>query len=317
MIEVEVTHRRIDAEGIVLLELTPTNGTGLPEYSPGAHVDMHLGNGLTRQYSLCGRATDKKSYTVAIQREVESRGGSSHVHDHIEVGSKLKIGSPRNLFSLDPSARRVILFAGGIGITPIISMAEELHASGVEFAMHYCARSRTRMALLDRIIGTPIGHSSFLHADDEPDTKLSDTSSAIGAPTEATHLYVCGPNGFMDHVLKTAGELGWPASQLHQESFSAPAIVESQEKGFELLLARSGRVVTVSPTQTAADALLEAGVDVSIACGQGICGTCITPVLDGLPDHRDMCLSSVDHECNDKFTPCCSRSRSGRLVLDL
>jgi vanillate O-demethylase ferredoxin subunit len=315
-ISVTVAAKRVEADSIVSFTLRATDGAPLPAFDAGAHIDVHLPIGLTRQYSLCNAPTDRAAYQIAVLREPAGRGGSAAMHDTVHEGDALLIGAPRNLFPLHAGHESSILLAGGIGITPILAMAEHLHAQNRTFRMHYCVRDLTRAAFLDRIRGSAYASALTMHVDsDGPESRL-DLRAELASCRNRTHLYVCGPRGFIDHVIDTATLAGVPADCLHVEHFSAQSAA-SGETAFEVELASSGQRIHVPANESVAQALQRHGVDVPLSCEQGICGTCLTPVLAGQPDHRDQFLTAEEHAANDQFTPCCSRSKTEVLVLGL
>lgn len=316
MIKVRVASRARAAEGIVRLDLVCAEGRDLPPFEAGAHVDLFLENGLTRQYSLCNDPADRGRYQIAVLREPTSRGGSAYVHEALTEGATLDISVPRNLFALDEAAEEHLLFAGGVGVTPILAMARRLHALGSPFVLHYCARDRSRAAFLDELSAAPFAEAVRLSFDAEPDTRL-DLDATLARPAPERRLYVCGPDGFMTHVIDGALARGWTPAQIRKEHFAAAPVAEGEDQPFELLIASTGQVVPVAAGQTAAQALEAAGVFVPVSCEQGVCGTCLTRVTDGEPDHRDAFQTDEERAANDQFTPCCSRARSPRLVLDL
>jgi vanillate O-demethylase ferredoxin subunit len=317
LIKVQVTRHQHEADDIASLELAPVDGPHLPQFEAGAHIDVHIREGLVRQYSLYELPQPDGRYRIGVLREPQSRGGSAHLVDAVQEGDILHISAPRNHFALAAGATDVVLLAGGIGITPILCMAQQLARDGVPFTLHYCGRSLPRMAFVERLRAAPWAERVQLHADDGPPTQRLDAVAAVGAPAPGRHLYVCGPTGFMAHVLETASGLGWPGERLHQEYFAAPATNTSCDGAFELELRRSGRRITVPADLSAARALLEAGVDVPVSCEQGVCGSCLTRVLDGEPDHRDLYLTEEERARNDAFLPCCSRAKTPCLVIDL
>jgi len=314
MIKVRVASRAQAAEDIVRLDLVCAEGRDLPPFDAGAHVDLFLGNGLTRQYSLCNDPADRSRYRIAVLREPASRGGSAYVHEALTEGATLDIGLPRNLFALDETAEEHLLFAGGLGVTPILAMTRRLHALGSRFVLHYCARERSRAAFLDELAAAPFAEAVRLSFDDEPDTRL-DLDAALADPAPGRRLYVCGPGGFMTHIIDGALARGWTPDQIRKEHFAAAP--QGENRPFELLIASTGQVVPVAADQTAAQALEDAGVFVPVSCEQGVCGTCLTGVKGGEPDHRDAFQTDAERAANDRFTPCCSRARTPRLVLDL
>ena len=316
MIKVRVASRAQAAEDIVRLDLVCPEGRDLPAFEAGAHVDLFLGNGLTRQYSLCNDPADRGRYRIAVLREPASRGGSTFVHKTLTEGMTLDISLPRNLFALDETAEEHLLFAGGVGVTPILAMARRLHALGHAFVFHYCARDRSRAAFLDELAAAPFANAVRLSFDAEPQTRL-DLDIALADPAPSRRVYVCGPGGFMAHVIDGALVRGWAPDQIRKEHFAAAPPPEGENRPFELVIASTGQVVPVAADQSAAQALEAAGVFVPISCEQGVCGTCLTRVTDGQPDHRDAFQTEEERAANDQFTPCCSRARTPRLVLDL
>ena len=315
-IEVRVANKVIEADGICSYELLPTNGAPLPRFEAGAHVDVHLPGSLVRQYSLCNSPHETHRYQIGVLRNADSRGGSQAMHDHIDVGSVLTISAPKNHFPL-ADAKRTLLLAGGIGVTPILAMAEALAEKGAAFELHYCARSREKAAFKERLGASYFAGCVQFHYDSDVDAQKLDLPAVLGAPDPDTHLYVCGPQGFIDYVLGTAKAGGWPTAQLHVEYFSAAAVDTTGDQAFDVKLASSGRVVTVPPGKTVIKVLLDAGIDIPYSCEEGVCGTCLTRVLEGVPEHRDMYLTEEEQAANDQFTPCCSRAKTKMLVLDL
>jgi vanillate O-demethylase ferredoxin subunit len=317
VLEVRVIERRAEAEDVLSFELRRADGAALPPYAAGAHIDVHLPDKLVRQYSLCGPHAKPDTYLIGVLKEASSRGGSKALHERVQVGDTLLISEPRNKFPLDLHARRSLLFAGGIGITPILAMADELARDGRDFELHYCTRSRARMAFIERIAASPWAAKASLHFDDGAADQRLDAARVLGAPADDTQAYVCGPGGFMNHVLGSARTLGWQEARLHREYFVAEPVDHGADKPFELELRRSGRTIFVPSDKSAAAALADAGVEVPLSCEQGVCGTCLTRVLGGVPDHRDFYLTDEEHQRNESFTPCCSRSLTPRLLVDL
>jgi vanillate O-demethylase ferredoxin subunit len=316
-LQVRVVRKTSEALDIASFELVNVDGRPLPAFSAGSHVDVHLPGGLTRQYSLCNDPGDSSHYQVAVLRDAASRGGSCAMHDQVSEGDVLHISAPKNHFALAHEARHSILLAGGIGVTPILCMAERLARTGASFEMHYCTRSAERTAFRGRIAASAFAARVQFHLDDgETDQKLP-LGALLSSVAAGVHLYVCGPKGFMDWVLGAARSSAWPAEQLHYEFFGAEVATSVDDATFEVQLASSGRVVVVGRDQTVVEALAAAGIEVATSCEQGVCGTCLTRVLEGVPDHKDMYLTPEEQAANDQFTPCCSRAKSARLVLDL
>ena len=316
MIEVVVTARHDEAVDICSYELAAADGQALPAFSAGAHIDVHLADGLVRQYSLCNHPQERHRYLIGVLKDAASRGGSQALHEQVRQGDRLRISAPRNLFALHEGAERSLLFAGGIGITPILAMAEALARDGAPFELHYCARSSERAAFLARLRAAPFADRVQVHFDEQPETRL-DAAQVLANPQPGQHLYVCGPAGFMAHVLDTAKAQGWGEDHLHREYFAPLAVDTSADGSFAVKLNRCGRTFQVPADKTVVQVLESHGVEVPISCEQGVCGTCLTRVLEGVPEHRDLFLTEEEQAANDQFTPCCSRARSALLVLDL
>jgi vanillate monooxygenase ferredoxin subunit len=313
-LKLRVARKAVEALDICSFELTALDGRALPAFSAGAHVDVHLPGG---PYSLCNSPAESHRYLIGVLKDPASRGGSRAMHDAVNEGDLIEISEPRNQFALASDAQRHLLLAGGIGITPILSMAEQLATSHAAFELHYCTRSRERTAFAERITHSRFAERVTLHVDDGPAAQQLDLGALLDVPQPGTHVYVCGPKGFIDAVLSRARGHGWPETQLHVEFFTAAPTATEADSSFEVELSSSGRVIAVPRDQSVVQALAAAGVELMTSCEQGVCGTCLTRVLEGVPDHRDVYLTPEEHAANDQFTPCCSRARSARLVLDL
>jgi vanillate O-demethylase ferredoxin subunit len=302
------------APDVVVIDLAPADGGRFPAYTAGAHIDVALGSGLVRQYSLCG-PLETGHYRLAVLNEPSSRGGSRAMHA-LKVGDQVQISLPRNRFPV-VTAHRHLLFAGGIGITPLLAMVRQLEHEGADYALHYCVRSRSRAAFLPELADNP---RVILHVDDGELGQMLEIARDLGEPQPDTSVYVCGPAGFMDYVLGKAEALGWPPEALHTERFSSSTPTASQHAGgsggFTVHLASTGAEYQVPPGRSVLDVLLENGVDAPSSCQLGICGECVVRVLTGEPDHRDEVLTD-DERAEGLFTPCSSRALSSRLELDL
>ncbi|WP_066709921.1 PDR/VanB family oxidoreductase [Curvibacter delicatus] len=316
-LSVRVARKAVEAQDIVTLELVATDGSALPAFGAGAHVDVQLPGGITRQYSLCNDPQETHRYLIGVLRDPASRGGSKAVHDLVKEGDVLQISTPKNHFPLAHDAKKSLLLGGGIGITPILCMAERLANTGADFELHYATRSPERTAFRERIAKSGFADKVAFHFDDGAAAQKLDLAQLLVKPEAGTHLYVCGPKGFMDAVLNTAREKGWPEEQLHYEFFGATVEKSDSDASFEIKLASSGRIVMVPKDKTVTQALAEAGVEIMMSCEQGVCGTCLTRVLEGVPDHKDSYLTPEEQAANDQFLPCCSRSKTPQLVLDL
>lgn len=317
LIDVRVARKVTEADGIAGFDLVRLGGDALPRFAPGAHIDVHLASGMVRQYSLCNPASETHRYQIAVLRDPTSRGGSEAIHSQLNEGDVLRISAPRNHFPLQDGVAHTLLMGGGIGITPMLCMAESLARSGSSFELHYCTRSVNRTAFLVALRNAKFVDKVHFHFDDgTPEQKL-DIGAKLSTCPPDTHLYVCGPKGFMDAVLGKAREQGWPESRVHFEYFSAEVVHKVDDGAFEVELASTGEVVLVAPDQSIAAALIARGFEIPLSCEQGVCGTCLTRVISGAPDHRDMYLTPSEQDQNDKILLCCSRSKSSRLVLDL
>ncbi|MCD5994065.1 oxidoreductase [Pseudomonas sp. CDFA 602] len=316
MIDVTVLSRTNEALDICSYELVRTDGEPLPPFTAGAHIDVHLPDGIIRQYSLCNPPNERHRYLIGVLNDPASRGGSRSLHQQIQQGAQLRISEPRNLFALADHARRTLLFAGGIGITPILCMAEQLAQNGADFELHYCARSAERAAFIERLKQASFADRVRLHFDEQPETRL-DALGILAGPQPDTHLYVCGPSGFMQHILESARESGWQEDRLHGEYFSAAPVDTHNDGSFSVEIGSTGQVFAIPADKTVAQVLESHGIDIPLSCEQGVCGTCLTRVLKGVPDHRDLFLTEDEQALNDQFTPCCSRSKTPLLVLDI
>ncbi|HJU22993.1 MAG TPA: PDR/VanB family oxidoreductase [Casimicrobiaceae bacterium] len=308
---VRVVGVRDIAVDIRAYELAAADGRPLTPYAAGAHIDVHVPSGVVRQYSLCGDIDAHDRYRIAVKKESDGRGGSISMHEDAEVDTFLAIGAPKNYFPLAQEARSNLLIAGGIGITPIYAMAQELERERRDWTLHYCARSAAHAAFL-RELAALAPQRINAHLSEAP---VLDIGRLLADQSDDVHVYCCGPVGLMSAV-KTA-TAGWDEARVHFEWFAAPAIDHAQDRSFEVELARSRIVVTVPADRTILDVVREAGIDVPSSCEEGVCGTCETKLLAGEADHRDLLLSAKERDENKSMMICCSRARSKRLVLDL
>ncbi|MBB3139623.1 PDR/VanB family oxidoreductase [Halomonas organivorans] len=317
---VEVKARREEARDIVTFELADPHGRPLPAFGAGAHIDVRVPSqgqeGLVRQYSLCNHPEERDRYQIGVLRDPNSRGGSVAMHDQLQEGDLIQISAPKNHFPLEP-AKRILLLAGGIGITPLLCMAERLAHTGADFELHYCTRSPERTAFRERIDAAGFADRVRFHFDDGDEDQKLDLAGLLATPDPDARVYVCGPSGFIDAVMSTAKAQGWPDERLHSEYFAGAVTASEDDDSFEVRLASSGASYTVPADKTVHQVLAENGVEIMVSCEQGVCGTCLTRVLEGEPDHRDLFLEDHEHAANDQFTPCCSRAKSKVLVLDL
>ncbi|MCA8864397.1 MULTISPECIES: PDR/VanB family oxidoreductase [unclassified Halomonas] len=309
-----VVRRDIQTNEIAVIDLAAESGADLPAFEAGAHIDIHLDEGLVRQYSLSNPPGERHRYRLGVLLDPASRGGSRAVHERLHEGVQVKVSAPRNLFPLDGSAPHSLLVGGGIGITPMIAMAYELHDAGRSFELHYCCRGREKAAFIDELEAA-FGDALVMHFDDGEASQRLEIETLLASQPAQTHLYVCGPTGFMDWVMNAARQAEWPQSRVHSEYFSAE--VDTSGTAFEVEAVASGVTVQVEEGMSIAQALKAAGVKVNVSCEEGVCGTCICEVLEGTPDHRDHFLSEEEKEDNDQIAVCCSRAKSARLVIDL
>ena len=315
---VRVARKTLAAEGICCVELVPANDVHvLPAFTAGSHVDVYLPGDIVRQYSLCNDPVETDRYVLGVLSDPNSRGGSRAMHEAVMEGCTLEISVPKNHFELSPNAQQHVLFAGGIGITPILSMVQFLARNSQPFKMHYCTRSKATTAFAQALSVPSLAPHVTHYFDDVIDAPKLELETELKAVHPGTHIYVCGPKGFMDWVLGTARSYGWPENQLHYEFFAAEAPDLSDAGSFNVRIASSGQIIHIPKDKTVVQALAECGIDIETSCEQGICGTCLTGVKEGRPDHKDLFLTQEERDLNDQFTPCCSRSLSPFLLLDL
>jgi vanillate O-demethylase ferredoxin subunit len=316
LIDVIVSRKQQEASGIASYELVHADGAELPAFTAGAHIDVHLPGGLIRQYSLCSSSVERRRYLIGVLREPASRGGSAAMHDVVQQGDRLTISEPRNHFELVEGARRSLLIAGGIGITPLLAMGERLTQLKADFELHYCARSMDRMAFRERVLKSGFASRTHFHLDDGDDEQRLKPHAVLASAQPDTHLYVCGPTGFMDYIIAEAKGQGWRDEQIHREYFSADPAAAQGGDLFQIKIASTGQIFTVPEDKTVVEVLKGSGIEIIMSCEQGVCGTCLTRVLEGELEHRDMFMTDREHAEGKLFTPCCSRGR-GLVVLDL
>ncbi|MFD6059508.1 PDR/VanB family oxidoreductase [Rhodococcus wratislaviensis] len=307
-----VAERYDAAQGVVVLELMRSDGCDLPAWTPGAHIELFLKPGLTRQYSLCGDPADLTRWRVAVLREPEGRGGSAYVHEKVEKGAALGVSGPRNHFELKASPRYIFI-AGGIGITPILPMLGSDLVRNAEWELYYGGRSLRSMAFRRELL-TDFGDRVHLNPQDQ--AGVLDLGSILSSPRSNTLVYCCGPSGLLDAVELRCRT--WPEETLHVERFQPRDSANLNQGGdFEVELSRTGAVIVVRDGQTVLEAVRNAGVLVPSSCEEGTCGTCEVPVLEGEVDHRDSILTAEEQAANDTMLICVSRAACPRLVLDL
>lgn len=313
--DVQVTAMRLEAQGICSFELTEPNGQALPSFEAGAHIDVQLPGGVVRSYSLAGDPQDTTKWVLGVLKEPQSRGGSKAMHDKVRVGDVLKVGPVRNAFPMASGATHTVLLGGGIGITPLKAMAHALAAQGASFEMHYCARSMKHAAFVDTLRALVPQGQLHLHFDEGDPAKGLDIQALLKNPAPNTHVYFCGPTGFMKACEAAAQH--WDKACVHSEHFKAPEPEPSDmtDGAFEVHLVRSGATLQVGPDQTIVRAIELTGRRVPTSCLSGLCGACKVNYVEGEVDHRDYILN--DEERATCLTVCVSRAKGKTLSLDL
>ena len=291
LLQARIRTLRYEAQGIISVELVPADGASFPAFTAGAHVDLHLPNGLTRSYSLLNSPDEPNRYVLGVLSDRNSRGGSRYVHENFRCGMTLPIGKPRNAFPLDEDAEASVLVAGGIGITPILCMYRHLRGQGRNVRVIYCSRSRAQAAFLDELAA--LGGDVHLHFDDEHEGRPLDLTAFFATQPTHVHAYCCGPS-VMLNAFEGACEAAGIAN-VHIERFAADtSVVHAPAAGYTVQLAKSGKTLEVPADKSLLDTLIAAGVNVEYSCGEGICGACETRVIEGTPDHRDSVLSASE-----------------------
>ncbi|MEI1704302.1 PDR/VanB family oxidoreductase [Acinetobacter baumannii] len=312
--DVVVKNRHVEGGNIAVMEFESATSTTLPKVEAGAHIDVHLPNGMVRQYSLCQNPNDEGKFRLGILRDPESRGGSISAFDEIKDGMQIQVSEPKNLFPL-LKAKHSVLIGGGIGITPLITMAYQLAHEGASFELHYCGASPEKCAFVDEIKNGELAQYTTFHFKSEGASHRAFFESAIKDIDLESHIYTCGPVGFMDWVINLATTHDFPEQQIHKEYFQ----VETDTSGdsFEVVAERSGKIIMVEAGETILQALAKEGIEIEMSCEQGVCGTCMCDVIEGEPDHRDVYFTDEEKASNEQILVCCSRSKTPRLVLDI
>jgi len=309
MIDMTITQRRTLTDAITEFTLTPVDSAPLPAFTPGAHITLQTPSGAMRRYSLVNDGTAPETYVIALKREAASRGGSASMHDDAHEGTVLRIEPPQNDFEL-VEAPDFLLIAGGIGVTPILSMARHLTAHGKPFQVIYCTRTAAETAYLDEL--QTMGDHVTIHHDQGDMDQMFDFWDAFETP-RPTHAYCCGPAPLMEEVKALCGH--WPEGRVHFEDFKPVEVVKPDDQAFTVKLSSTGQAIEIPPDRTILETLREAGVATVSSCESGTCGTCKCGLISGEADHRDMVL--MNHEKADKIMICVSRAKSAELVLDL
>lgn len=308
---VTVVSRRREADNITSFTLAHRSATALPRWTPGSHVDVYLGEGLVRQYSLNGHL-DAPEWRISVLREPNSRGGSAYLHERVAVGDHLRVSAPRNNFSLQ-DAERYIFVAGGIGISPLLPMLEQLARRNRDWELHYAGRSSRQMAFLDHL--QRFGERVRIYPDDVCGRPPVSDIAELAGRQRGTAVYCCGPRGMMDALQLALQER--PGTTLHLERFAPVVDAGKGSSPIKVRLRSSGTTIEVPADKSILECLEDGGVDILSSCRSGTCGTCMTGVLAGEPDHRDSVLSDAERESGEWILPCVSRAHSAELELDL
>ena len=308
--ELQVLRKEEVASGIYMFELRHADGRVLPSFTPGAHLTVQTPSGVRRNYSLCSDPAHTGYYQIAVKRDPTGRGGSVSMVDDVQIGQSILVSSPRNNFELS-AAKSFIFVAGGIGITPILSMMHHLKRNGGEFKLYYCTRDEASTAFKEEI-ETTFGSDALIHHDRGDMNEALDLWPVLEKPGQA-HVFCCGPKGLMESVADMSGH--WPSGSVHFESFGVDAAALAENKPLKVRLAKTGTTIDVEADQTILEALRAIGLRVPSSCESGTCGSCKTRLISGEPEHRDMVLS--EDEQADHIMVCVSRAKSPELVLDL
>jgi vanillate O-demethylase ferredoxin subunit len=312
----QIVSRHAETPDIVSFELRAQSGEKLLPFDAGAHIDVQVAPGMIRQYSLLNDPAERDRYVIGVLKDPNSRGGSIAMHQ-LKAGDTIGIAGPRNNFPLHSGGAPSLLLAGGIGITPLLCMAETLHREGKPFSLHYCVRSVRQAAFLSYLREKPYFSSIALHCDDGDDAQRLNLKAVLAAQPADTHIYICGPAGFMSWCIETALETGYTDAQIHREYFKASETDSETDNAFNVQLSSNGKIYHIPNKASILSVLRSEGIDIQTSCETGVCGTCLTGVLDGTPDHRDVYLTPQERAANNLILPCCSRALSPLLVLDL
>lgn len=318
MIPAIIRNSVVEAKDIVRLVIGRADNTPLPPFDAGAHLDIKLPSGLLRQYSLCRLQSDQRYYEIAVLKDPKSRGGSKEMH-RLAIGDRVEISEPKNHFSLVNPSKKTLLIAGGIGVTPLLPMAQVLKRQGTPFTFHYCAKSPETAAFAKALQQGSFAENMVFHFSQSPESGRMNVQQVLAKSIDDTDLYVCGPAEFITDILEQARLLGWREEALHREFFAAPSVDNNAltNNAFTVKIASTGQQFAVSAEQSIAEVLDKNGIFLPISCGSGVCGTCQTKVLAGEPEHRDVFLTAQEQQRGQLIMPCCSRAKTDSLTLDL
>jgi phthalate 4,5-dioxygenase reductase subunit len=309
--KLRVTRNDAIADGINLFEFRDAGGSELPQFSAGAHIAIHVPNGMLRKYSLCNDPAERDRYQVAVKREVNGRGGSCSLTDDVKAGDELTVVAPVNDFGLPPRAQDFLFIAGGIGVTPMMAMIRQVIAEGKRFRLFYCTRSPETTAFLEELSAPQFKDMVMIHYDQGDPSRSLDLRPILAERKNREHLYCCGPRPLMEAVRAMTDH--WSPTAVHFEAFSEAETHKPDDKPFKVRLARSGTVLDVSTSTTILEVLREHGLEVPSSCETGTCGTCRTKLLAGEADHRDLVLA--EHERKDTIMICVSRARGDEITI--
>jgi vanillate O-demethylase ferredoxin subunit len=312
--KVVVARKTIEANNMLSFELVAPDGSELAAFSAGSHIDVTVPGGLVRQYSLCNSETERNRYVIGVWKDPNSRGGSLAMHNLLKEGDVLQVGQPRNRFRVPRHTQRALLVARGVGVTPLLSIADRLKAQGVPFAFHYIPALGSPEAFQ-----ATIGASAYAENTTFYQEKIGlnlDAAKVLAEPPEDAHLFLCGVDWWLDPIIDLAKKAGWPEERIHVERFTAKASAPLLDKVFEVKIASTGAIFKIPGDKSVSAFLEENGIKVPTSCEQGVCGTCNVKILEGEADHRDKGLKD-DQRAQGYFLACVSRAKSDRLVLDL
>ncbi len=314
---VRVLRKEPVSDRAVLLELHAADGAALEPFAAGAHIDLHIAPGLIRQYSLVDLGRTDGAYAICVQREEGGRGGSVAVHDRLREGDILTISSPRNTFGMKQAKGPVLLLAAGVGVTPLVSMAADLHRVGADFEFHTYTRSLSALPLRDHLESAPYRDRVLVHDSSRGDSFRTSAPSLLERPADGGAVYACGPEAFVTLARERASDAGWRPGQFHSERFAPAPPAPDGSAPFTVIAASTGEEMAVASDESIADVLERHGYETFRSCGQGYCGSCVTRVISGVPDHRDDTQSAEERARNSHINVCCSRSLTAVLELDV
>ncbi|WP_137890375.1 PDR/VanB family oxidoreductase [Ramlibacter sp. 2FC] len=314
--QARVISRHVEGADVTCLDLVRADGGALPPFTAGAHIELRVGDKI-RQYSLYNAPANAGMYRIAVQRVEAGRGGSREICDGIAAGAAVMTRGPRNLFGLSDRPHSAVLMAGGIGVTPLMAMAEELHRRGWTFDFHICSRAVSPRPFERMLRERPWSASVTWHDAGRPREERVPLRDMLGSARDDRIAYVCGSGKFVSDVEAAASEAKWSRVNLVAERFSAQPVAHGEDRSFLVEVRSTGQLLEVPPGVSALDVLESHGIDIPRSCSDGFCGTCLTKVLGGIPEHRDAILTDEEHAGNQVFTPCCSRSKSDVLILDI